>query len=169
MTAKTGNVSLSALADNRSFDVAVAGAATLGTAALTGTVLTTVSRTEATAELGQAVTVRADDSVGVVADASGTLASVGGAGTVSAGAIGAGATVNTVIVENAVTAQVGDLADLIGPGGNVHALPLRRQPGGHRHSQPRRAPPAAWRYTRAAISSSTWARPAARSPSARLL
>ena len=65
MTAKTGNVSLSALADNRSFDVAVAGAATLGTAALTGTVLTTVSRTEATAELGQAVTVRADDSVGV--------------------------------------------------------------------------------------------------------
>ena len=114
LTAKTGNVSLSALANNRSFDVAVAGAATLGTAALTGTALTTVSRTEATAELGQAVTVRADDSVGVVADASGTLASVGGAGTVSAGAIGAGATVNTVIVENAVTAQVGDLADLIG-------------------------------------------------------
>lgn len=76
--------------------------------------LTTVSRTEATAELGEAVTVRAGDSVGVVADASGALGAVGGAGAVSVGTVGAGATVHTMVVENAVTAKIGDLSDLIG-------------------------------------------------------
>jgi len=109
LTAKNASALVKASAENLALTFSAAGAAAgSGTATLSGAILTNVLRTEATAELGDAVTVTADDSIGVIADADTTTIAASGSVSATGGTAGVGASINTLVMENVVQALAGN-------------------------------------------------------------
>ena len=111
------NVVITASASDETIIVTVAGAATTGTAGIAGAIPVIVSNSEVRASIGTAAHIEAGDSVLVSADMITGLYDVAG-GFAAGSAAGVGATVNTAVLENNVSATIADAARVI-----AHAIP----------------------------------------------
>jgi len=98
---------------NQTILATVAGAATSGNAALTGTIPVVVSQSTIESTLGNSVKVEAGDTIVVAADMDAGLYNAAGALAASMGTAGVGATISTMVVQNKVLATVGDSAKMI--------------------------------------------------------
>ena len=115
LTAKKGSILLESRADSSS----IAGAAALAAQGqtsfqLAGTVITNNFSSQAISRMGDNTEATAYDSIGVIADGENLIVSAAGAADISGtGTVGLGASVNTLIMENAVEAAVGENSQLI--------------------------------------------------------
>ena len=111
------NVVITASAGDETIIVTVAGAGTTGAAGIAGAIPVIVSDSEVRASIGVAADIEAGDSVLVSADLITGLYDVAG-GFAAGSTAGVGATVNTTVLENEVSATIADAARII-----AHAIP----------------------------------------------
>lgn len=108
-----GNVLISADGTDDIFLITAAGTVSAsGPAAVSGAIPVVISDSTIEATIGQANTVKADDSVGVFAVLNSDFYNIAGSMAATGGTAGVGATIQTLVMENNILAQVLDFSSI---------------------------------------------------------